>query len=281
MNYSESVVSFECDDEQLVGILSVPANSTKQGVVIIVGGPQYRVGSHRQFVLLARALAQQGMTVLRFDYRGMGDSAGDIRDFNSIGNDIAAAVDKLIKAYPNLERIVLWGLCDAASASLFYAHKDSRISGLVLANPWVRSTAGEAQAYIKHYYRSRFMDKAFWKKLLSGQYDFRGSLSSFFELAKKAVFTKPPRSADAEPALSDKMFDCWMRFKGGALVLISGDDLTAKEFSDTVAASHKWRDLFGSGRVQQHTLPSANHTFSRAVWRDEVATITARWIQNH
>ena len=52
-----------------------------RGVLIVTGGPQYRAGSHRQFVLLARFLAARGMAVLRFDYRGMGDSEGAPRDY--------------------------------------------------------------------------------------------------------------------------------------------------------------------------------------------------------
>jgi alpha/beta superfamily hydrolase len=52
-------------------------------VLVIVGGPQYRAGSHRQFTLLARSLAEQGFAVLRFDYRGMGDSTGAMRDQQS------------------------------------------------------------------------------------------------------------------------------------------------------------------------------------------------------
>jgi len=51
------------------------------GVLIVVGGPQYRVGSHRQFLLLSRRLAAEGHPVMRFDYRGMGDASGAMRGF--------------------------------------------------------------------------------------------------------------------------------------------------------------------------------------------------------
>ena len=83
----------------------------------MVGGPQYRVGSHRQFVLLARDLAADGFPVFRFDYRGMGDSEGEFRGFEHVEDDIAAAVEAFRSASPGLREIVLWGLCDGTRTS--------------------------------------------------------------------------------------------------------------------------------------------------------------------
>ena len=73
----ERFATFECGDDTCIGIVASNADVASRadiGVVIVVGGPQYRVGSHRQFVTLARALAASGVPALRFDYRGMGDS---------------------------------------------------------------------------------------------------------------------------------------------------------------------------------------------------------------
>ena len=63
----EQPLLIECAGEQLVGIISRPpvAAPAALGVVIVVGGPQYRAGSHRMFVELARALATAGHAVLR------------------------------------------------------------------------------------------------------------------------------------------------------------------------------------------------------------------------
>ena len=72
MNYTEETTVFACAGDTLMGILAKPETPADTGVIVIVGGPQYRVGSHRQFVLLSRALAAAGYAVLRFDYRGMG-----------------------------------------------------------------------------------------------------------------------------------------------------------------------------------------------------------------
>src|SRR5262245_60307703 len=69
----ERAVVFGCEGEELLGVLHEPASDgatgtpASTGVIIVVGGPQYRVGSHRQFVLMARELARRGHAVLRFD----------------------------------------------------------------------------------------------------------------------------------------------------------------------------------------------------------------------
>src|SRR6185295_1875345 len=120
--FVERPVLFECEGERLIGIIAVPEPPARVGVLVVVGGPQYRAGAHRQFVYLSRRLAAAGIPAMRFDYRGMGDSTGAARTFEDCGPDIAAAIDALRANCPAVARVVLWGLCDAASASLDYWH---------------------------------------------------------------------------------------------------------------------------------------------------------------
>jgi len=93
MQVKEQALVFDCQGEQLIGIIHQGESEIRIGVLIVVGGPQYRVGSHRQFLLLARALALHGTPVMRFDVRGMGDSGGEQRFFDQLDDDIRAAVD--------------------------------------------------------------------------------------------------------------------------------------------------------------------------------------------
>lgn len=278
MNHSEIAISFDCESDQLIGIISQPAVPNDCGVVIVVGGPQYRIGSHRQFVLLARFLATEGITTLRFDYRGMGDSSGEFRDFNAVDMDMRAAIDALQRSDPRIKRVVIWGLCDAASAALFYAPTDQRIIGLVLANPWVRTSTGQAQAVLTQYYRSRLLDRALWKKVLTGQFDFKKSISSLARVIRRALAKESSREPTAELPLRERMYVSWASFSGKVLLLISGEDLTAKEFMDMVSTSAPWRALVENPRVSVRQFPSASHTFSRSAWRDEVAAVTANWV---
>jgi len=279
-------LAFACEREWLAGIVTRPAQPLPRGVLIAVGGPQYRVGSHRQFALLANELAQQGMAVMRFDYRGMGDSTGEPTSFEHVDPDLRAAADAFFETVPELREIVIWGLCDAASAALFYAHKDTRVTGLVLLNPWIRSTGSEARAYLKHYYWQRLWSAEPWRKLLRGELDLRGSAQSLAGNVRHAIGSggsapavESRPTAGPEP-LGARMAEGLSLFRGRVLLILSGNDLTAQEFIDVSAASRPWRRLLAAPRVSRRTLPGATHTFSRRVWRDQVATWTAEWVRS-
>lgn len=285
MPYNETAFVFPCHDQLLPAILAAPADAAATGVLLIVGGPQYRVGSHRQFVLLARALATDGVPAMRFDCGGMGDASGPLLNFEQIDANIAAAVDAFFARQPGMKQLVLWGLCDAASASLFYAWRDPRISGLVLLNPWVRTDAGLAQAYVNHYYRQRLLSREFWRKLLLGGVDVRGALRGFLEKLRQArqpaATTGAPLAADPDAGLPlpQRMLRGLQRFQGRVLLILSGDDLTAAEFRNLVAASPEWQTQLQQQRVLLQELPAANHTFSRREWRQKVEQWTSEWIR--
>ena len=76
--YLEKAIEFSCLDKKLYGILHIPDHFRiiDQIVLMIVGGPQTRVGSHRLYVQFARKISEKGFAVFRFDYEGIGDSEG-------------------------------------------------------------------------------------------------------------------------------------------------------------------------------------------------------------
>jgi uncharacterized protein len=271
MPYRERALFFDCGHASLLGILATPPVSARVGVVVVVGGPQYRVGSHRQFVSLARALAGAGMACLRFDYRGMGDSTGDARTFESIGDDIRAAVDALQRE-TQVERVVLWGLCDGASAAMMYAAHDRRIAGVVAVNPWVRTDAGQASARLRHYYLQRVASRVFWTRFVSGRVDLRGSLR---DLARDAVRSAVPSAAGHFLA---RMHDGWMAFAGRMLFILSGNDLTAREFEAWLAADNARREALRSARCELRRLDDADHTFSRRETLQHAQACTIAWV---
>jgi exosortase A-associated hydrolase 1 len=272
----EHAVTFRCEDDTLVGILHVPRQSNGLGVVIVVGGPSYRVGSHRQFVLLARRLAGAGHPVLRFDYRGMGDSSGAARTFEAVQQDIEAAVQSFAEQLPELRRVALWGLCDAATAICMAAPKLPRIAGVVLLNPWVRSEGTLARTQVKSYYGNRVLSRDFWRKVLSLRFDFKKSLGEFGGALRR---TLQRGAGDRESTtLSARLLRGLTQVHGSILVVLSGNDLTAAEFREAVAEAGEWKKITARPDFVRHDLAAANHTFSKREWYEQVERWTLEWL---
>ena len=288
---------FNCHGAELVGIAATPKSPAihSTGVVVVVGGPQYRVGSHRQFTLLCRHLAEQGIPSFRFDYHGIGDSDGlPALGVDGVESDLRAAIDAFMMSVPGVKGVVLWGLCGAASASALYAPADARVKGLAMLNPWVRTESGLAKARLRHYYLGRLGDASFWGRIARGDVAVASSLRAFGTSVMKAAGWRRSggapserfdagrleRPAAAEESLPTRMLDSLLRTQLPALVVLSGDaDMTANEFRQVAAGSAAWRQWMSSTKVQFHEVKGSNHTFSRGDWRDEVAELTTRWVK--
>lgn len=284
----ETALTFDCGSSELAAVIHRATGASDLGVVLVVGGPQYRVGSHRQFVDVARAVAAAGVPVLRFDYRGMGDSGGELRGFEFVREDIAAAINALQVREPGIQRVVIWGLCDAATAATFYAWRDPRVAGLILINPWARSEQGEAKAYLKQYYLRRMLSRAFWRKLCSGEYNIRDSLKSLSGKLRLAFSGEEPKrevapgeshqTAPRHRGLVERIYHGLECFSGPILLILSGDDLTAREFRDGFRQSRKLRRSMGAARIEHRHLGGADHTFSTKLWRSQVIAWTVDWL---
>lgn len=267
---------FSCQGSTLVGILHhASAEPAEIAVVVIVGGPQYRVGSHRQFVSSGRALSEAGYPVLRFDYRGMGDSEGDFAGFEQVGDDIRAAVDIVMARCAPRRGVVLLGLCDAASAALLYCRADPRIAGLILINPWVRTVQGHAQVVMKRYYASRLLQAEPWQKLVRGELHV---VESFRSLANNLRRAFGKRAIPDATGFIEKMRDGLEQFQGPVLLVQSRRDLTADEFRALCRNDSRWRGLMARASVQIVDLDEADHTFSRSSDLDAFNGCCRRWL---
>jgi uncharacterized protein len=280
---AERAIVFDCEGSRLVGVLHESSAPATRGVLIVVGGPQYRVGSHRQFLLLGRSLAARGIPVLRFDYRGMGDSDGPAVSFEETGPDIRSAIDELFRRTAGLREVIIWGLCDAASAALLHVSSDRRVAGLVLLNPWVRQPHTEAKTHLRHYYLARMLDVAQLKRLVTGRIDVIKSVRDFWRTARTSIGGLSSSQEDSSAAggsFVTRMLRGLEGFHGKSLLILSGGDMTAAEFKDEAARSRRWSDVLARSSVTRHDLAEANHTFSKAEWRNVVADRTMRWVES-
>ena len=277
MKPRENPVVFDCEGDQLIGIATLPDSPSPLGVLIVVGGPQYRVGSHRQFVHLARALTLDGYPTFRFDYRGMGDSDGAMRSFEQVEPDIHAAVRAFRGACPRVKRLVFFGLCDAASAVLMAAERIDGLAGMILANPWVRRSETLNAALVRHYYRQRLFSSEFWHKLASGKLPIRSVAAEFMGRISD-LFTAGTQKSDSEPGDFIARMRAGWHLPVSKLVLLSGRDITAREFDDVRIRDKRWAVVRNVARLDEERFADADHTFSTARWRDNATARCSRFL---
>jgi exosortase A-associated hydrolase 1 len=177
-----------------------------------------------------------------------------------------------------VEQIVLWGLCDAASAALLYVRhtRDPRIAGMVLLNPWIRSDQSLALTHVKHYYTTRLFQREFWAKLMNGELNMIRALRELSQnvlVASGGGAEKPASQA----SFQDRMAGALRAFEEPVLLVLSGRDYTAKEFVEYADSNSLWRGLLTRSNIERADLPPADHTFSTASWRNSVEELTLDW----
>jgi exosortase A-associated hydrolase 1 len=253
------LLSFECDGSELGASLDPAEGDT--GLLLVTGGTQTRIGSHRMYERLAAALARSGWPCFRFDRRGVGDSEGDDPDFKQSGPDLAAAAAAFRREQPQLKRLIGFGLCDGASTLALHGGA-AGLDGYILANPWfVEAETGEpAAAAIKSRYKDQLLSAQGWKRLLSGSVSYRKILRGLGKIA-----TSRPSS------LSGQIAAALGRARVPAQLILASGDGTA------IAAQAEWSSAAFKSLRQANPAPmridSDSHTFSRP--GDEEALLKA------
>jgi len=132
-------------ENQLYGIYHSPLAQTTKNIAVLICYPilQEYIRSHRALRQLADQLSKAGCHVLRFDYAGTGDSAGNLDeiDLQRWVKNIQQAEDEL-KDLSGVRKISVVGL--RFGAMLAVKHSSKNINRLVLWDP-----VESGQAYIK------------------------------------------------------------------------------------------------------------------------------------
>jgi dienelactone hydrolase len=124
-------------EQNLVGVLTPPIGPRKRlAVLLLSAGVVHRIGPHRNSVKLARHLAQQGYTAVRFDNSGVGDSRLplDAAPFRQQAvRDIQLVMDYLEREH-DLRACALYGICAGAANAYAAALTDRRVTGVFLVD---------------------------------------------------------------------------------------------------------------------------------------------------
>lgn len=138
---NELPMFFGVQGQRLFGMLHQPdaAGCSGAGWVFCHPFAEEKLWAHRVFVSMARKLASQGMPVLRFDYRGYGDSDGAFEQCTLADHiaDIRTAANELQNRMPDLSGINLLGLRYGATLAVLAAAGNPHFERLVLWDPVV------------------------------------------------------------------------------------------------------------------------------------------------
>lgn len=243
-------LSFICQEERVAATLDIATGKT--GIFIVSGGNEVRAGAHRGQALLAQRLAMDGVPVFRFDRRGVGDSSGENLGFEQSGEDITAAL-ACFRAETEVERIVAFGNCDAATALAMHDLPDPP-DALILSNPWV--IEGDGNAHSPKQLRQRY-----WGKLTDPRAIWQ-FLNSELDIKKLGKGLKTAASSSSEfSVLAARMGSGLSGFAGDIHLLIAKRDRTAQIFAEKLETP-ALAALRTSPRCHVHTYDSASHSYA-------------------
>ncbi len=134
---------FGPEDRALFGWLHRPADGTARGGVVLCQPLGIEaICTYYSYRLLAEALADRGLAVLRFDYDGTGDSCGHETDPDRVVEwraSVAAATDVLLAT-----GVTRLGLVGVRMGGLFAAHEAVRRHGVEALVLWDSCLSGSA-----------------------------------------------------------------------------------------------------------------------------------------
>jgi len=271
-------------NQYLMGILTFPDEPIPSLVVLLLNaGMIHHVGPSRIYVRLARRLAAQGMTVLRFDFSGLGDSCARTDSLaidKALVDDVRQAMNYLDERL-EISKFVLMGHCGGAWVAFLAASEDDRVVGAVLMNPegvennWVEY---DRQRKTSHYYENYYtndvlLDSQRWKRLLSGKADYRSIFNNIikniawykisaaaFKLRHQIVASDDSQERQIESGRWVQIASTFLRRRTQLLLAFSKGSSAIDHAHAVIGKElHKMQD---AGIVTEVIISNADHTFT-------------------
>jgi uncharacterized protein len=246
-------------------------------IVILNTGIIHRVGHHRMFVTMSRALARAGHTVLRFDFSGIGDS--DPRDdglppLAACMADIGDAVDWLERNCHGT-RVVLVGLCSGADHAVLYGHTDDRVVALVMMDPTIPATF---RHYV-HFITRRATRLRSWIRVVTGR-----STTIRLWLGQALRVMWPGRGlrpiASANPITHENIDDIYQKTvdKNIPILAIFTGESTRQTYREQMLDALP-NVAFGD-RLTLEFFPGSDHTFILESDRSRLNRLILAWVDS-
>ncbi len=277
MNVLEKPYTFENKGQKLYGILHGPETPRSTAVIFLHGWGTYRIGPHRIFVEAARRFASDGFTCVRFDFRGRGESEGDLAGTALLDMiDDAKVAAKETRKLQGVSRIVLLGLCSGGEVAVGAAASNPDVDGLVLLSTpllgrqasagrseEVRKTANSA----KSYWQKLFLP-ATWKKI----FEFRVNYGVIF----KILFGHLGKKQAGKKMKEAELLEEFNEFKGPCIFIYGDKD------PDAAASESSYRKTCAKNlKASFKTIKDANHNFYSAESSQELIGCVSEWLDEN
>jgi pimeloyl-ACP methyl ester carboxylesterase len=273
---------------RLVGIVTNASLQTQRaattGIVLLNAGLVHRVGPNRIYVGLARELAAQGYTCLRFDHSGIGDSpaAADDRPFGERFIDEAREAMDWLGRHRACEQFVLVGLCSGTLTAFNTARGDARVTGLILLTALLQDPAtvppevvAEAsdRRVTRSYTTAKATSQSAWKRVFTGQANYRNALRT----AARVVARRTRRRA-VDPDVARVVGDIAALVRRGVGILfVFAEPTTVLEYF-RMTLEHAVARLRPRDRVEVIVIKRSDHTFSRISDQKRVMAAVGGWL---
>jgi len=299
MSIRETAVQIDTAGAALFGVLTAPADAGMRGpgpaVLMLNSGSVHHIGPNRLWVRLARRWAARGITVLRIDLSGIGDSpARPGADENVVysahaAQDIAAAL-VFLRTRASAGECHLVGLCSGAYHALKAAVAGQAVASSLMINPltyfW---DEGDELSELKDYeilelttkYRGKLFTLEPWSKLLHGRLEVR--LVAQVAARRLAAFFVPPLLEAARrlhiPLKHDLASELAAAARSGVRLQFvfaeqaPGFTLLRKQ------SGHAMHQLLARRQASIDFVADADHTFTRLEARERLVATLDRLVR--
>jgi hypothetical protein len=264
-------------DQRLVGVLNHRAGDRPFACLLLNVGVTGRIGPRRLNVKMARALATGGVTSLRLDLSGIGDSGvAEATSGYQQGavQDLRAAMDA-VEIATGIGRFLVLGICSGAVNAYRVAQADERVVGIMMFDGYAFPT-----------WRTRWVHD--WKRLTRSSPG-----DAFAKLALRArrwlglpaptrpvsiFYASRDSGAPSRQAFGD-VLDTLAARGVKLLVVYSGSMLThynhRSQFNDT------FRGRSFLPAVRYHYLPHIDHIPTSQAAQAEFLDLVCGWVARH
>lgn len=282
LSIRRQAVWFEVEGCRLHGMIDVPMRGRSEslalrtGILMLNSDDGCKLGPQGLWVRLAQRCVREGYPVLRFDYRGCGDSEGpEASPPGGIGLTDAIAAERVLREQTGVTRVIFVGICYGAEIALLASRCIPSASGVVAcsAGRYVTShgygeAVGQAALYARGY-MSKLLCGETWRKLSRGEVRVRliieGLVSSLNWARRRRDrhgAQEAERLAGSEPRRIPQMF-----------IYGEADPLTRKCMPGYREEAERWR-LERRFKI----IANADHNFSSLPWSNELMTTTVNFV---